>query len=397
MSSAAYTQNEVIAQRTQGGNGAPSGRCNAGSRKLNQRPGADLWLDWKTATIWVCISETGNPTTSGLWTRAQAEDISAVSSGLFSIIKGPDTPGDENGEDGDFYLATDTGNFYEKSDGSWGDPIFRFGTVYSVFGRSGDVLAAPNDYTWSQVDKSNSSLSDITTRSASDLSSGTLPDDRFPATLPAASGVNLTTLNANNLSSGTIPNARFPATLPVISGANLTNLPGGALVCTQTSASNNITTTSTKTYFNVDCSIPANTLSAGKSITLQANGSYIIAAANAVTINVSMCQVQGCGSGTIVNVGSFPASTPGAIASYVDWFLNTSYMQKTSGSSGTEETQGYHILQLTSSTQLFGYTDNITSPNVNTTVQQYLTIAVTFSSSSASNSIFMRGLRVVIQ
>ena len=32
-------------------------------------------------------------------------------------------------------------------------------------------------------------------------------------------------LNASNLSSGTIPDARFPATLPAISGANLTNLP----------------------------------------------------------------------------------------------------------------------------------------------------------------------------
>jgi hypothetical protein len=122
------------------------------------------------------------------------------------------------------------------------------------------------------------------------LASGTLPDARFPATLPAASGANLTflnasnlasgtvpiaridlnllttstadadgdffavvdsvgaekkltkgniaisgfnndsgfidgsSLNASNLSSGTVPDARFPATLPAISGANLTNL-----------------------------------------------------------------------------------------------------------------------------------------------------------------------------
>ena len=38
-------------------------------------------------------------------------------------------------------------------------------------------------------------------------------------------------LNASNLSSGTIPDARFPSTLPAISGANLTNLPStGGLV-----------------------------------------------------------------------------------------------------------------------------------------------------------------------
>ena len=35
----------------------------------------------------------------------------------------------------------------------------------------------------------------------------------------------INSLSASNLSSGTIPDARFPSTLPAISGANLTNLP----------------------------------------------------------------------------------------------------------------------------------------------------------------------------
>ena len=39
----------------------------------------------------------------------------------------------------------------------------------------------------------------------------------------------LTALSAANLTSGTIPDARFPATLPAISGANLTNLPAGGI------------------------------------------------------------------------------------------------------------------------------------------------------------------------
>ena len=64
----------------------------------------------------------------------------------------------------------------------------------------------------------------LTALNASNLASGTVPDARFPATLPAASGVNLTALNATNLASGTIPNARFPATLPAASGTNLTAL-----------------------------------------------------------------------------------------------------------------------------------------------------------------------------
>mgnify|MGYP001223213624 CR=1 FL=1 len=40
------------------------------------------------------------------------------------------------------------------------------------------------------------------------------------------SGIDLTNLNATQLTSGTIPGARFPATLPAASGANLTSLNG---------------------------------------------------------------------------------------------------------------------------------------------------------------------------
>jgi len=66
--------------------------------------------------------------------------------------------------------------------------------------------------------------SDLTNLNASELASGTIPDARFPATLPSANGTNLTSLNADELSSGTVPDARFPATLPSANGTNLTSL-----------------------------------------------------------------------------------------------------------------------------------------------------------------------------
>tara|TARA_B100000073_G_scaffold339554_1_gene338127 strand:+ start:1388 stop:2830 length:1443 start_codon:yes stop_codon:yes gene_type:complete len=46
---------------------------------------------------------------------------------------------------------------------------------------------------------------------------------------PSFETVDLANLNAGNLTSGTIPDARFPAALPAVSGANLTNLPPGAV------------------------------------------------------------------------------------------------------------------------------------------------------------------------
>ena len=42
-------------------------------------------------------------------------------------------------------------------------------------------------------------------------------------------GANLTALNATQLTSGTIPDARFPATLPAVSGANLTGIAAGII------------------------------------------------------------------------------------------------------------------------------------------------------------------------
>jgi hypothetical protein len=38
------------------------------------------------------------------------------------------------------------------------------------------------------------------------------------------SGASLTSLNATQLASGTVPDARFPATLPALDGSALTNL-----------------------------------------------------------------------------------------------------------------------------------------------------------------------------
>jgi len=64
----------------------------------------------------------------------------------------------------------------------------------------------------------------LTALNATQLTSGTVPDARFPATLPAANGSALTALNATQLTSGTVPDARFPATLPALNGSALTAL-----------------------------------------------------------------------------------------------------------------------------------------------------------------------------
>ena len=51
--------------------------------------------------------------------------------------------------------------------------------------------------------------SSLTALNATQLTSGTVPDARFPATLPALNGANLTALNATQLTSGTVPVLRL--------------------------------------------------------------------------------------------------------------------------------------------------------------------------------------------
>jgi hypothetical protein len=60
--------------------------------------------------------------------------------------------------------------------------------------------------------------SNLTDLNATALTTGTIPDARFPATLPAANGSALTDLNATALTTGTVANARLDAQLQDVAG-----------------------------------------------------------------------------------------------------------------------------------------------------------------------------------
>ena len=121
------------------------------------------------------------------------------------------------------------------------------GTLPATIGSATQVLAVNAGATGLEYGTAATDLSNL---NATNLTSGTIPDGRFPSILPAAGGqnltslqpaaivggtfgsinsANLTNLNATALTSGTLPDARFPATLPAVSGANLTNLPASGI------------------------------------------------------------------------------------------------------------------------------------------------------------------------
>lgn len=60
----------------------------------------------------------------------------------------------------------------------------------------------------------------LTALNASNLGSGTVPDARFPATLPALNGSALTNLNASSLASGSVADARLSGNVPLLNAQN---------------------------------------------------------------------------------------------------------------------------------------------------------------------------------
>jgi hypothetical protein len=85
-----------------------------------------------------------------------------------------------------FTISFDVGDWIVSNGTIW-QKIDNTDAVPSVFGRLGNVVAATNDYTFAQIDKTMSSIADLTTRSASDLNGGIVNVAYIPTGIPATS------------------------------------------------------------------------------------------------------------------------------------------------------------------------------------------------------------------
>ena len=86
---------------------------------------------------------------------------------------------------------------------------------------SGDVLSAGGGYVDNRIVRYDGATGTIIQVSSASVSDAGL----LTATSFSGAGSLITALNATELTSGTVPDARFPAVLPAVSGANLTALP----------------------------------------------------------------------------------------------------------------------------------------------------------------------------
>lgn len=169
-----------------------------------------------------------------------------------------------------------------------------------------------------------------------------------------------------------------------------------ASICSNTAASTTITTTSTKTYFNLNCKISANRLAAGSIITISGRGVYNGNVTDTLVLTLDACQISGCGSGTVVNLATTGTLTLAAVSNQ-GWELNENTNTFTIGSSGTLDTQGKAFFETAATVTTIAWTPNTATATVNTTVDEYLSISAQFSSNNASNAITLRNLQISIQ
>ena len=126
--------------------------------------------------------------------------------------------------------AGSNGEFLQKQSGNTGGLTWAAANQYTHPNHSGEVTSTGDGATViadNIVDEANLKVSNSPTNgyflSAQSGNTGGL----------TWANVDLTALSASNLTSGTLPDARFPATLPAVSGANLTGLAGGGYASTQ--------------------------------------------------------------------------------------------------------------------------------------------------------------------
>ena len=92
---------------------------------------------------------------------------------------------------------------------------------------AGDAVSTTNILNGSVATAKIADVAVTTAKIADDAVTDAKLANSINSAIAANTAKDLTALSASNLTSGTVPDARFPSTLPAVSGANLTNLPAG--------------------------------------------------------------------------------------------------------------------------------------------------------------------------
>ena len=207
---------------------------------------------------------------------------------------------DQSGTPVQRFLADTEGVTVQGTSGAVSKLMFRDRTTaYKVKFKPVDTLSGNVEFTLPSADGTNGQFLktdgsgvlsfgtiDLTNLSASNLTSGTIPDDRFPATLPTASAANLTYIPAANIN-GTLPAlnassltnltaANLQGALPAIDGSSLTGIDptvaNGCIYENNKTITSNFTTSTTKNSMSAG---PI-TVDTGVTLTIPSGSTYTI-------------------------------------------------------------------------------------------------------------------------
>lgn len=187
--------------------------------------------------------------------------------------------------------------------------------------------------------------------------------------------------------------------IPVFRKLVQADLPGHAgtfAYCTNTFVPAAVSGPTTETVFNFGCQIPAGTIASGSRIGLSAYGiSTMAGITDTITLKVKICQVLGCGSGTVVNLGTTGAITPGVTTANEGWHLEDSTIILTPGSSNTSDAQGLAFFSTALGLAQIADLQNSATVAFNDTVLEYVQISV--QNSAAGDSAQLRNVIVTAQ
>ena len=228
-----------------------------------------------------------------------------------------------------------------------------------------------------------------------------------------AGPLTLTSVAVNGVYTGTITGGASNALVGMrFNMAGFTNAPNNAVaaLCTGSTATTitfaavpTIAETASATAAN-DIPLLANSLGIpGKRIRIRGDGVYTNAAASLLNVEAMLCQVSGCGSGTIVAPAGCAIVTTNQANNLTNGqftFDCTLTATPTVGSSGTFWAKGVAGANLGAATSaalsLFADTSTAASAAVNEAVNEFVNIGFKFSTSNAGNSATLQSYSVEV-
>jgi len=194
-------------------------------------------------------------------------------------------------------------------------------TITSVFGRTGAVAAAVNDYTWAQIDKATSDIADITTKSHTSLSAiGTLTHAQLETQLTAVtqaaieSAFYILQLEANDtLTAATYTDMFLDIFSDSTGYSNTINTTNTTSAFSTNKYTTPVSQTGTVTW-NPDSTGSISTKLGWKIVTVSTSGITLTEITKDSQSNATTWYVGTTAGGSQIGTGSFSGDTSGAIS-----------------------------------------------------------------------------------